>query len=358
MPAQGKLMEKFYSTVQIENGTLWDRIVLEKPLEPCRKASEKEVFDYCIKTQLLSGGYFLPGYRLASNDESNFGYYLERHNRYYDRYLSKNNNLESIISHEIKKHFDEGKGNEFKTGKFYSVASSSRFAVASFSEGSQTGKIELVSQIKINGKLQDVCITLEEGLHIEEIPQNRTPPQMDVVIRTKKNETFFIETKCHEIFDTSEHKEIKLKYKYLETAAFKRFPVETSKLSKSHKLVNGKNEEYLSLDGNYLKAKDFGCQLLSTHFDLKQFLCHLMGIVSYGKRNPKEKLHFYYLYFKNEQYIRMCNSNIYSDLEMEMSIIFSIFSKLFPEIEFGYQYNSEFNTLKNIKKMHITTAST
>lgn len=347
-------MKKYFKIITSENKKTWDRIIsLDEgqsfPTYSNKKnATEKEKFDYCIKEEFLNGKTYLPGIKLANRDLSNFGFYLSRYKRDYDRYFSNRLEIESTLSSEIKKKYDEGKGNEFESGKFYSVASSSRFAVSSFSEKSNIGIIELLKKIKINGKVENVEIILEEGLNIEGVSNNSTPPQMDVVIKTETGDTYFIEVKCHEIFDTSKNKNIKLKWKYFKTAHFMKFPLKFDKLSK----MIEKNSEYISLDKKHLNAESFKCNISTTHFDFKQFLCHLMGILSYKAKNNNEKLHFYYLFYKNEEYLNLTNGskNIYSELEAEMSEIFGRFGKLFNEIDFGYCYSSKFDTLESLEK--------
>lgn len=340
-------MKTLYRTVAVENGDKWDRIITEKPSLPFKIATEKEKFDFCIKKQLLLGAKYLPGCVLAKRNESSFGFYLKRYERFYDRYLSKDVMLDSILSDDIRKSYGEGKGNEFKTGKFYSVASSSRFAVSCFSEPSLDGLITVLNKIDINGKSENVSILLEKGLEIDGMPKNNTPPQMDVVLKTHSGDIYFIEVKCHEIFDTSEHKQIKLKSKYLLADSFKLLPLETKKLST---IVDKMCNEFISINGRFLEAKDFNCNIVTTHFDFKQFICHLLGILSYKNINTNDRIHFHYMFYKNDEYLKIGNGNIYLELEKEMSEIFGRFTEIFPEIEFGYSYNRCFDTLKSLEK--------
>lgn len=341
-------MKKIYKIIYQDNGNIWDRIVSDDELLLFRTniikkiATEKEKFDYCIKEEFLKGKNYLSGVKLKGKDGENFGFYLSRYNRFYDRYLSEKLKIESLLSSKIRKQYGKGMGNEFKTGKFYSVASSSRFAVSSFSKKSKEGIIELIRKLEINGKIENIDIELEVCLDIEGMPNNTTPPQMDVVLKTKSGDTYFIEVKCHEIFDNSEHKKIKLKWKYLCADVFQELLDNNVKIKKK--------DEYISIDGNYLHAKDFNCKISTTHFDFKQFLCHLMGILSYKEKNKKEKIHFYYLFYKNENYIEIGNRKIYKELENELSEIFEKFGEKFPAIDFGYFYNNKFDTLNYLKK--------
>ena len=107
-------------------------------------------------------------------------------------------------------------------------------------------------------------------------------------------------------------------------------------------------ENFIAIKNQLLTAEDFGCNLKTYHFDFKQFLCHLMGILQYQKEN-KVKVHFYYLFFKHTDYVNKEMSKIYEELELELAEIFSVFSKKYNDIDFGYIYNDKFDTIKNIE---------
>ncbi len=169
---------------------------------------------------------------------------------------------------------------------------------------------------------------------------------MDVVLNLESGDIYFIEVKCHEIFDN--HKYIKLKLKYKDTEFINSFLGSNTSSKKEMK------EEYLSMNEEFLTAKDFGCNLDSFHFDFKQFLCHLMGILSY-KKNNKGKIYFYYLFYRNEEYEKNENSNIYQELERELNTIFDVFTRKYPDINFGYFYNNKFDSLKNIDNKYTSS---
>ena len=241
---------------------------------------------------------------------------------------------EDNLSNDIKKCYDNGKGNEFTIGKYYSVASSSRFATACFSK--YEDGIRPIREIKIDNKKYDCKVTFEKNLEIFSNPEKNeviSYPQMDVFLETEKD-LFFIEVKCHEIFDN--HSKIELNKKY------KNENVDIPLLDKKSK------SEFTSIDGKTLSAKDFGCELKTSHFDFKQFLCHLMGIQSFDKKN--KDIHFYYLFYKNESFEKGENSRIYKELEDEMKIIFKKCkeNEKYKDIDFGYFYNSSFDTIKGI----------
>ena len=200
-----------------------------------------------------------------------------------------------------------------------------------------------MDSIKVKGEKKDCKISLEKELDILSTNNHLiSHPQMDVVINLKTGDIYFIEVKCHEIFDN--HKEIKLKAKYKNTDFIK---TQLAGFSKVSELQKGK-ENFIAINNQLLTAENFGCNLKTYHFDFKQFLCHLMGILQYQKEN-KVKVHFYYLFFKHTDYVNKERSKIYEELELELEEIFSIFSKKYNNIDFGYIYNDKFDTIKNIE---------
>lgn len=306
-----------------------------------KNTSAKEKFDFYIKESFINGNKpYMPGFTADSN-EKNFGFYIKRYNRYYDRYFSESLQFEQKLSFRIQHAYNGGKGNEFKNGKFYSVASSSRFATSCFSEN-KDGELFLLDKIKINNQIENCSISLEKELDVFSIDNKLiSNPQIDVVVNLKSGDVYFIEVKCHEILDN--HKPIKLKYKYKKTKFIKSF-LTSCKLSEKSET----NEKYLGIDDRFLEPRDFDCDLTTFHFDFKQFLCHLMGILQYQQKNDV-KIHFYYLLYKNEEFIANENSKVYDELEKELYQVFSLFQERYKDIDFGYFYNDSFNTLDCIQ---------
>lgn len=336
-----------YKIIIKENNKEWDKIVDVKPEGSFKYLTQKEKYDYSIKKSFLSGECYLPNTYLKNRDESDFGFYISRYNRIYDRYLTDKIDWESILDDNIKKYYTKGKGNEIKSGKFNSVASSSRFAVSSFSKKNDVSKLELIKTLDINGTIEDVEITLEEDLCISGIDNDLTSPQLDVKIKTSTNHTYFVEVKCHEIFDS--HKTIKLKSKYKDLEVFKRLNLLNKNIDLVTESKKSSKFKYIGVNNKFLTAKDFGCSLSTFHFDIKQFICHLMGVLSYQKTHQNEKIHFYYLFYNNERYLEIGNKNIYNDLKKEMSEIFCKFTKELNGIELGYCFNNKFNTLNRLE---------
>ena len=341
-------MNRLFIITTIENGKKWNRIVQDLSnydyLEH-KNAPHKERFDYYIKQSFIDGAPYLPELYLNAHNSGNFGYWLKE--RIYDRYLSLSLGIKYKLSKEIVSCYDDnGMGNEFKNGKFYSVASSSRFATASFSEN-KGGIVSLVNEMTFNGQKKKCKISLEKDLFIYSTDgQEISSPQMDVFIETDED-IYFIEVKCHEIFD--DHKDIKLKWKYKKAGVLQELLMDPSKYTRIRRKEKGKDVDYIGVDGQFLTAQNFGCYLKTHHFDFKQFLCHLMGICDYCS-TTKKRVHFYYLFYKNEKFIKEESDGIYSELEKELNTIFGHFKKLYPNIDFGAMYNNQFDTLDSITR--------
>ena len=141
----------------------------------------KQSFDISIRDKFLHGEECLPG--IKSTDISEFGRLVNGKIRetYFTDDFGKI--LLSSMPTDVVDAYKNGKGNEIDNGKFFSVASSSRFAVASFTENrdKQLHNIQMFEGEPIQ-KIQ-----FEYPLRINRILG--TPPQMDVYIKTSK-ETF------------------------------------------------------------------------------------------------------------------------------------------------------------------------
>lgn len=345
-------MNKIFYITTVENGKKWNLLTpdLSKydylEFTEYRSATQKERFDYYVKHSFIDGAPYLPGMYLKDFSSKIFGFWDKQYKLYYDRYFSPSLGLEKMLSEEIFSSYDNGKGSEFKSGKYYSVASSSRFATASFSEN-KGGTVSLVNEMTFNGQKKKCKISLEKDLFIYSIDgQEISSPQMDVFIETDED-IYFIEVKCHEIFD--DHKDIKLKWKYEKAGVLQELLMDPSKYTRIRRKEKGKDVDYIGVDGQFLTAQNFGCALETDHFDFKQFLCHLMGICDYCS-STKKRVHFYYLFYKNEKFIKEESDGVYTELEKELNTIFGHFKKLYPNIDFGAMYNNQFDTLDSITR--------
>ena len=343
----------YHYTVDKEDG-LWDCIsesfsegALKKDLKG------KDIFDWCVKQSFEKGAPYLG----AVKKERKYGFYLSRWKRTYDRYFSKDMKLEDFLSKRVRDRFEPEKtvkntsGNEFSSGKFYSVASSSRFAVASFTK-KKGGKLDSIESITTDGSNEEVVVPeFEHDTPVTGIKENSRCPQMDFFFKTKTGKTVFIEAKNHEIMDS--HKSIELRASYKDTDAFKALGLQGKTYERKYSDNKGNVHQYISLihdnddKKHFLQASDFGCKLKTFHFDFKQFLCHLMGIWSYAQNNPSEEIYFYYLIY-NRLYEGTYGGNLYKELEAEVKTIFDVFGKRFPKIHFGLCYHDKYDTLRKL----------
>ena len=216
-----------------------------------------------------------------------------------------------------------GKGGELdvqdnRPPKMASVASSSRFCYLALRDGTDTnifGKIFTSKDVEFEKE----CRIFAKG----------TAPQLDAYIKDDDCD-IFIEAKCHEIFDSH-----KLVFRSAYWDYFK-------KDSSLKDLASGEKkpaEEFnVSLD-----LFDIGKK--SARFDVKQFVCHLLGIKELQK-GKKAKL--VYMFFKP----------ISKDTETT-ELIDSVFKELKEEIEaiFECEAIKEFCKNNNIVLMAIAQES-
>ena len=114
------------------------------------KIATKESFDRSIKQKFLKGASILPGVKADKKEYYGREISFRGKTNKYDTYFTKNyeNLILEKLDDKIKKCYKEdGKGGEFKN-KFFSVASSSRFAVASFSTNVSDNIVYISSKFK------------------------------------------------------------------------------------------------------------------------------------------------------------------------------------------------------------------
>jgi len=235
--------------------------------------------------------------------ESAFGYQSATVTKKYEDYYSKPEfdkftTEMRINTPEVYKQYFKGKGSELKEHsrgdvmlppKMASVASSSRFAYLALSKGA-------------DALIKSGIAEFEKGCCICGI--SGTAPQLDAYI---KEGGIYVEVKCHEIFDKHT---IKLKDKYW-THIYEngnKFGLES----------NGKpTEEYFEIPN-----KVFGVEKEYTMFDIKQFICHLLGVSC--QKEPSSTL--MYLFFKpvsdNADEQKEINK-LFDELKKEISDIFN-----------------------------------
>ncbi len=291
----------------------------------------KSLFDESIKRSFCNGEPVMPGIFAKEN----FCYGRNIKGNFQDTYFSKEygEKLVSSLDDNIIRLYKNGKGNEIDTGKFFCVASSSRFTVASFSEY-RNGKICIADKI---GDLEIEDPSFEYGLDIQGI--KGTPPQIDFHCFT--NFENFVEVKCHEIFDY--HNSIKLSTQYSNNDIFnkicKKYGIsDNDKVIKVDSKTNTEKEVY------DIKKTMLNIKCRHSHFDLKQFICHIMGIISNTKKEDHKN--FIYLFYKSDD---TQFKKVYEELENEIGQVEKSFDWLLKEynIHFHHIYNSQFNTLQS-----------
>ena len=254
---------------------------------------EKKDFDNIIRKNLV-----------AQVGEDSFGYEITDTIKYANYYNEKefNSFLNEMQLPKYKKIYEaygDGKGRELtkhKCGsgiyppKMASVASSSRFCYLALRDGAA-------------GLGSSGAVDFEHGCTITGI--KGTAPQLDAYI---PKDNIYVEVKCHEIFD--QHRII-MKEAYWN-------------------LVFGLGNDFgfsmmekLKKDTFEIPLTAFGAEKKNSMFDMKQFICHLLGIASQKKRDIPAAL--VYLFFKpkvQQADEAMEIEKVFSILQEEIKIIF------------------------------------
>ncbi len=200
-----------------------------------------------------------------------------------------------------------GKGGELdaKKGKYglmppkmASVASSSRFCYLALRDGVDTnilGKTFAKNEVEFEKE----C---------EIFATSKTAPQLDAYIEDEKCD-IFIEAKCHEIFDS--HKPV-----------FRNVYWDYFKNNASLKdMASGEEKPAESFTVSW---DLFDIKKKSTRFDVKQFVCHLLGIKEHQKEKGKNAK-LVYMFFKpvseDKETAKMINS-VFEELKTEIRAIF------------------------------------
>lgn len=255
---------------------------------------EQKTFDGIIKANLLKS----PKY-----NENDFEYRKGEYENYFEKSVFeqfvRNNKLPKYAGDELG---EKGK----RPPKMASVGSSSRFcylALKDWAENKENG-IEFEKECKI------------EGI-------GGIPPQLDAYI-AKGN--IYVEAKCHEIFSphsivmATTYKDLLCENFGLKEDDFGKTTVKRKR--KNQKYKKGENpsvDEYIKVDVEMLTISPniFGVNKNETMFDIKQLLCHLMGINS--QKTGKAKL--VYMFFKP-----LCDNEeldkVFEELEGEINTIF------------------------------------
>lgn len=224
--------------------------------------SFKNWFDGLILRNLKANGYGPFGYELNNKPYS----------MYYNKeaFAAFKDEMEHCYPQHYKRYI-QGQGSELKETstppKMASVASSSRFAYLALRNGTQaiggSGYVEFEHECRIKGI-------------------RGTAPQLDAYTTDNKGTPIYVEVKCHEIFDP--HK-VELKTAYWENIYGEKnaFGFPNNPQKPADKTFN------IPLD-------QFGIFEEYSMMDIKQLLCHLMGIAS--QKELKQPASLVYLFFK------------------------------------------------------------
>lgn len=272
---------------------------------------DKDEFDYFIKKNLLD---------VLGNDS--FGYEIagRSYDVYYNKEAYKNfiAEMQSAKYNKFYNQYNRGQGSELiekdnKPPKMASVASSSRFCYLALRDGCKQFS-------------NSTNIIFEHGCKINGV--GGTGAQLDAYL---PEENIYFEVKCHEIFD------------YHKTS-----------LSKSYwKLLYGQENDFgfpyaecPQITEFQFTLSDFGIEKRKARFDIKQLLCHLLGIASQKDKNTPVKLVF--LFFKPKM-----------DLESEQNQVDAVFEELKDEIKsiFSSKPIQNFTSKNNIKLSAIAEYS-
>ena len=276
------------------------------------KLTPKETFDNIIKKNLLLSGISENAfvYSITQEDGCTSKYPIHYNKLAFDTFVDEM----SICypQHYIKYNGNAnatqnkgGAGGELieKPGRYgltppkmASVASSSRFCYIALRNGTDA----LVGNKFISGnnvEFEKECRIFSTG----------TAPQLDAFISDAEC-NIYIEAKCHEIFDS--HKVVlKNKYwDYLENDAI---------LCNTLKDIEKGNEEFT------LPLSFFGIEMSSSRFDIKQLICHLLGI---KEQNQGKKAKLVYMFFEPT-----------SDNAEDTALIYKVFKELESEIKLIFE---------------------
>ncbi len=207
------------------------------------------------------------------------------------------------------KSYSNGSGGELKERntrygkvppKMASVASSSRFIYLTFRDKDQ--RFKRIKALVGDKSLEEGDFKFEDILDIEGVANAK--PNLDASYKTDKK-AIYIEAKCHELFDSHS---LRWRKAYFERSGEFESGVllgelglseteacvldENGKLVEFRRKENGKEQVY-----HELKRSAFGLQQEGRlYLDVKQFVCHLLGIAHDGFDDHE----LVYLYFKPE----------------------------------------------------------
>ncbi|MBO8460726.1 MAG: hypothetical protein IAA73_10430 [Bacteroidetes bacterium] len=236
---------------------------------------------------------------------------------------------------EILKYFNQSvlqqingeKYREFTKGTFFSCGSSARLAMYSFTQLEDLSKKvrKNIDYIKIDGIGHTIISEIEKALPIYNTThQYITNANLDVVLKYEDKDIYFIEVKCHEIFDS--HR-LEFSNKYSEILK-KKFEIDITERK--------------------IQYKDFRIEKFK-RFDFKQLICHLYGISQYDYPGIK---HLIYMFYFPKEWQNGKFAKVFKELNEELVRVKEFVNNYYPNIEFGYFFAERFNTILEINQQN------
>lgn len=243
----------------------------------------------------------------SKSSDKKFGYVTKDAVEYANYY--SNDEFERLIK-KMKEHYPkhfkkywEGKGSEMKPykvkgveypPKMASVASSSRFCYMALRNGAPHIKIDADVEFEYECPIKD---------------KTNIQPQLDAFSASKNT---YVEAKCHEIFDYNKQKTLGKFY--------------ADYIYGCHDGIGFKLEAKEKPDSVFaIPYTAFGLESFPRHFDLKQFLCHLLGIACQNSGKNKEAT-LVYLFFRprtDDSFVEEELLELFSSLQKEIISVFT-----------------------------------
>lgn len=282
---------------------------------------KKTDFDKVIKNNLIN----------PNDADDCFTYKID--NREYPEYYNKKtfdsfvNTMKDNYPEHYRK-YREGKGSELieknsrygkMPPKMASVASSSRFCYLALKDGTDAlidGRYITSDEVEFEKK----C---------EIFKNSATSPHLDAYIADEKCDVY-IEAKCHEIFDS---------HKVIMKAAYLKYFKDKNIFSDIVSIV-GESEEDFSIP-----LELFGINDETTKLDIKQLICHLLGIAEQNKGKPVKLVYMFFKPVVDDKDVAGNIKDIFDELKEEIKVIF------------GCRIIREFCKANNIELMAIAEES-
>lgn len=243
---------------------------------------------------------------ICRNVKEKTGYVISDRGTVYDDYYS-NSEFDKFRQDMKTSHpdhyaeYDKGNGSELKEKttksgkltppKMASAASSSRFCYTALVNGALS--------LGVNGEPK-----FEHGCKIKGI---RSRPQLDAYF--SESNTYF-EVKCHEIFD--QHKiEFKNSYRNIITGSGNDFDLSENDI------------EHFKEKSFTVSPRKFGVSKASPMLDIKQLICHLLGIRSQSNGEQAKLIYLFFYPVTDDEKTNNEIQAVFDELKEEINAVFN-----------------------------------